>query len=120
VGRRVGDRRCRYDLVRLGNAVTMQSTIHADHLFYDDAVSPEPAVAFQIIADADTDADGIVTMAELDAKSILAETRYQVGSNTTPDGDPIENLRQYIELQATTLGHINGEGHCEDLLVVSE
>ena len=104
-----------------GNTLVMQSTIHADHLFYDDAVSEEPNVAFQIVADADgadgTAPDGIVTLEELEATSILAEERYQVGSNTTPDGDPIENLHQYIELQATTVGHINGEGHCEDVLV---
>ena len=33
-------------------------------------------------------------------------------------GGAITNLRQYLELQATTLGHINGEGHCDELDVL--
>lgn len=103
-----------------GNAITLQSTIHADHLFYDDAVSDEPDVAFQLIADADGRAgaaDGKVTLDELAATDIRSQTRYQVGSNRDAQGATIANLRQYVELQATTVGHINGEGHCEDLLV---
>ncbi len=104
-----------------GGAATMQATIHADHFFYDDAVSEEPNVMFQLIADADgaagAPADGAITMDELAAVDIRSQTRYQVGSNRDAAGKEITNLRQYIELQATTLGHINGEGHCEDLVV---
>lgn len=100
-----------------GNAVTMQATIHADHFFYDDAVSDEPLVRFQLIADADRDNDGMVTLDELAARDIRGETRYQVGSNRDVQGNAIVNLRQYIELQATTLGHINGEGHCGELSI---
>lgn len=100
-----------------GNAASIEATIHADHLFYDDAVSAEPDVAFQLIADADADADGAITLAELAAKDIRAEARYQVGSLEDPAGAAIVNLRQYIEYQATTLGHINGEGHCADTIV---
>jgi len=104
-----------------GSDLTMQSTIHADHLFYDDAVSPEPEVAFQLIANADgadgSQPDDAITLAELAATDIRAQSRYQVGSNTTPAGAAIENLRQYVELQATTVGHINGEGHCASVTV---
>jgi hypothetical protein len=102
-----------------GGDVTMQATIHADHFFYDDAVSEEPNVMFQLIADADgaagAPADGAVTLAELAAIDIRAQTRYQVGSNRDAEGNAITNLRQYVELQATTLGHINGEGHCDEV-----
>lgn len=101
-----------------GNHVEIQATIHADHFFYDDAVSEEPNLAFELIAAADGNADGAVTLAELEATDIRSQTRYQVGSNRDPKGDTITNLRQYLELQATTLGHINGEGHCEDLVVM--
>jgi hypothetical protein len=101
-----------------GNELVAQATIHADHFFYDDAVSDEPNVAFQLIADADgaagAAADGAITMEELAAVDIRGEARYQVGSLEHPSGDAITNLRQYIELQSITLGHINGEGHCED------
>lgn len=99
-----------------GGNVVMQSTIHADHLFYDDAVSDEPNVSFDIFAAADTNADGAITFAELAAKDIRAETRYQVGSITDLDGNEITNLQQYLEHQVTTVGHVNGEGHCEDTI----
>ena len=103
-----------------GNDLVAQATIHADHLFYDDAVSDEPDVAFQLFADADgadgSTADGAITLDELAAVDIRGETRYQVGSNTSLAGAPITNLRQYLELQTKTVGHINGEGHCADQL----
>jgi hypothetical protein len=103
-----------------GDDITMQSTIHADHLFYDDAISDEPDVSFQLVADADgqggATADGTISLAELAAVDIRSQARYQVGSNRDPAGKEITNLRQYVELQATTVGHINGEGHCEDLI----
>lgn len=100
-----------------GDAVVMQSTIHADHLFYDDAVSSEPEIAFDLIASADGDNDGTISLAELAAVDIRTQARYQVGSLRDPDGAVITNLRQYLEVQVGTLGHINGEGHCEDVTV---
>ena len=84
-----------------------QLTIHADHFFYDDLVSEEPDVAFDLIASADTDANGEVTAAELEALDITTQTRYQVGSAD------ISDLWGFIEAQSRTLGHIDGEGHCD-------
>lgn len=81
-------------------------TIHADHFFYDDFLS-EPNVAFELVASADADEDGFVTRAELEALDISGESRYQVGSW------PITNLWAFIDAQAKTLGHIDGEGHCD-------
>lgn len=83
-------------------------TIHADHFFYDDLVSDSPNVAFELVASADADADGEVTMSELAAIDITGLARYQVGSN----GD-ITDLAAFIEAQSRTLGHIDGEGHCD-------
>lgn len=98
-----------------GNTITMQATIHADHLFYDDLVSAEPNVAFDLIAASDgadgSTPDGTVTQAELAAKDIRGETRYQVGSF------PVDDLWEFISHQVGTVGHVNGEGHCEDILV---
>jgi hypothetical protein len=103
-----------------GNTLAARATIHADHLFYDDAVSDEPNVAFQLIADADgadgTTADGAITFAELAAVDLRGQARYQVGSLRDPAGAAIVNLAQYIVHQVTTVGHINGEGHCEDVV----
>lgn len=86
---------------------TSQLTIHADHLFYDDLVSQDPNVTFDLIASADVDDDGDVTSAELAAVDITGEDRYQVGSAD------VEDLWSFIEAQSTTLGHIDGEGHCD-------
>lgn len=93
--------------VENGGTATSQATIHADHLFYDDLESPEPNVAFDLIASADTDMDGSVTEAELRAVDITGEERYQVGARD------IAELWSFIEAQTATLGHIDGEGHCE-------
>jgi hypothetical protein len=99
-----------------GDNVVMQSTIHADHLFYDDAVSDEPNVAFDLFATADADNDNAITLEELGTTDIRTQTRYQVGSNRDLEGKEITNLRQFLEKQVTTVGHINGEGHCEDTI----
>ena len=90
-----------------GGKATSQMTIHSDHLFYDDLESEEPNVAFDIIAGADADADGAVTAPELAAVDITGESRYQVGSRD------ITELYGFIAAQTATLGHIDGEGHCE-------
>jgi hypothetical protein len=89
-----------------GSATTV-ITIHADHLFYDDLESPEPNVAFDLVAASDADGDGTVTKEELQARDITGEARYQVGSRD------ITNLWDFIDAQTATLGHIDGEGHCE-------
>lgn len=90
-----------------GQAATSQLTIHADHLFYDDLDSEEPNVAFELVAAADADADGDVAAEELRALDITGQARYQVGSRD------ITELWSFIEAQTSTLGHIDGEGHCE-------
>jgi hypothetical protein len=84
------------------------ATIHGDHLFYDDLVSTEPNVAFDVLAQADDDgdADGEITQAELETFALATLERYQVGSLD------IEDLWHFVEFQTTTLGHIDGEGHC--------
>jgi hypothetical protein len=90
-----------------GEEATSQLTIHADHLFYDDLDSEVPNVAFDLVASADADADGEVTAEELRALDITTQARYQVGSRDITD------LWSFIEAQTGTLGHIDGEGHCE-------
>ena len=87
--------------------VDAEITIHGDHLFYDDLTSETPNVAFDRIASADKDGDGDVREDELRAVDIRAEDRYQVGDRTD-----ITDLWSFIEAQASTVGHFNGEGHC--------
>lgn len=88
-----------------GGEATFQITVHADHLFYDSLVSETPQLLFQAMADADTNDDGDVAQAELAAASIGA---YDPGS----EGD-VEDLWGWLIAATRTVGHIDGEGHCE-------
>jgi hypothetical protein len=90
-----------------GGEATSQMTIHSDHLFYDDLELPEPNVAFDLIAMADFEPDGTVTSEELSAVDITGLSNYGVGSRDITD------LWAFIAAQTATLGHIDGEGHCE-------
>lgn len=83
---------------------TLQITLHADHLFGDSLVSHDPAVVFQALADADADADGKITRAELEAADIGA---YDPGNDSG-----IDNLWKFLVAQSQSLGHVDGEGHC--------
>jgi hypothetical protein len=85
----------------------VQLTIHGDHLFYDDLVAEEPFVSFDLVASADKDADNAITQAEIEATSITAPSRYGTGSTGVAG-----NLWAFISFQTSTLGHIDGEGHC--------
>lgn len=94
-----------------GDDAITQITLHGDHLFYDDLLSSEPNVAFDVLAraDDDGDGDGDITPAELLAFQIATLERYQVGSLE------IENLWDYVDFLTSTLGHIDGEGHCNTI-----
>jgi len=81
-----------------------QITIHADHLFHDSLVASAPAIRFGALAAADT-GDGEITREELSATDIGA---YDSGSQSG-----IDDLWRFLEAQSKTLGHVNGEGHCE-------
>ncbi|MEM6295237.1 MAG: hypothetical protein AAGA54_28455 [Myxococcota bacterium] len=90
-----------------GETTDVFLTVHGDHLFFDDLDSEAPQVAFDLIAEADADDDGDVTLDELRGQSLGGQVRYQVGARD------IESLYGFIEAQARLVGHINGEGHCE-------
>lgn len=84
-----------------------QLTIHGDHLFYDGLENEDAVVRGKAIADADADADGVVTLAELEAVSV-ATLGYQVGQYSE-----VTNLGQFVRFLTQTLGHVDGEGHCQ-------
>jgi hypothetical protein len=94
-----------------GGTGTVQLTIHGDHLLYESLVDAEAGLRFGAIANADADRDGEVTPAELAAFSgvdFQALDNYDV-----PGGSAIDNLWDYLTAQIETLGHIDGEGHCD-------
>jgi hypothetical protein len=101
---------CHVDALVDGGEGAAELTIHADHLFFDDLVDEDPAVAFGLIAEADADGNGEVTQEELAAFDLSTQARYQVGSL------PIENLWDFIAYQVTLIGHVDGEGHCDSIL----
>jgi hypothetical protein len=90
--------------VEEGESATFQITVHADHLFYDSLVSEEPALVFQPLADADADGDGEITQSELESSGIGA---------FDPGNVDIADLWAWLVAQHRTLGHVDGEGHCE-------
>lgn len=92
--------------VKGGAPAVVQLTIHGDHLLYDDLFSETPNVTFELIAAGDVDNDGEVTRAELEEVDLRPLANYQVGSTDIVD------LWHFIEHLTTTIGHIDGEGHC--------
>jgi hypothetical protein len=88
-----------------GGTGTFQITIHADHLFYDSLVAEEPGLGFQPFADADTDGDAQLTQAELTATGI--------GSFDPGSEGGVENLWDWLVAATRTIGHVDGEGHCD-------
>lgn len=92
-------------LVEEGETATFEITVHADHFFYDSLVAEEPQVVFQALADADADADGIIARTELEASDLGA---YDAGS-----GGDVQNLWAFLVAQSRSLGHVDGEGHCD-------
>lgn len=87
-----------------------QLTIHGDHLFYDDLASPDALLRFQALADADANADGEVTLAELDQVR-LASLSSDAGSYGVGAFD-IDDLGAFVRAATHTVGHFDGEGHC--------
>lgn len=83
---------------------SFQITVHADHLFYDSLVAEEPQLLFDAIAAADTDDDGEVTRAELDARDV---------GDYDPGNEDVNDLWSWLVAQHRTLGHVDGEGHCQ-------
>lgn len=92
-----------------GGAGLSELTIHGDHLFYDGLEDPDARLQGLAIVAADADGDGWVTLAELEAVDV-APLGYTVGRF-----GEVRDLRQFVTHLTTTLGHIDGEGHCTTL-----
>lgn len=99
-----------------------QLTLHLDHLFFDSARAEEPNLRFDAWA-AVAGADRNVTYAEL-ANQSLADLRGIDGmplmDGATPvayeppaTGLPMPTLQAFVLAEALTVGHFEGEGHCD-------
>lgn len=94
-----------------GGVADAELTIHGDHFFYDDLQSPNALLRTASLAAADADMDGEVTLAELDAVP-LADIPSEQGPYGVGAGD-VNDLGGYVRAATRTLGHFNGEGHCD-------
>ena len=90
-----------------GEVATTELTVHGDHLFYDGLEDPEAQVRGQALLDADADADGEITLEELGAVPI-APLGYSVGQQSD-----VEDLKAFVGALTRSVGHVDGEGHCQ-------
>lgn len=93
-----------------GGQVSMEITVHGDHLFFDDLQAEGSSLRFVAFAGADGNSDGMLTLEELEAVDLtdLPTGQYGTGGDLS-----IVNLRQYVEAQTNSLIHFNGEGDCD-------
>lgn len=100
-------------VVNAGLAATSAITIHGDHMFFSAFPTGDELIArrAQWLADCDTDGDGAITQAELEAAdpaSIFPAPEYSLA------GAPraITSAWDFLIAQVKTQGHWNGEGEC--------
>ncbi len=93
-----------------GGQVSMEITVHGDHLFFDDLQAEDSNLRFAAFAAADTDADQVITLEELAGVDL---TDLPTGQYGTGGDSSLTNLRQYVEAQTNSLIHFNGEGDCQ-------
>ena len=93
-----------------GGQVSMEITVHGDHLFFDDLQAEGSALRFAAMAGADANNDQVLTLEELAGVDLtdLPSDQYGTGGDSS-----IVNLRQYVEAQTNSLIHFNGEGDCD-------
>jgi hypothetical protein len=92
---------------------TVAITFHGDHMFFDRFPAGAEVIErrAQWLADADTDADGAITRAELEAieaGELFPSSLYSLS------GAPLSIVTawDYVRAQVTTQGHFQGEGEC--------
>lgn len=91
-------------------------TFHLDHVFFDSLGAREPVMRFEAWAAAAGD-DGRVTLDDL-AGQALADLRgvdgepLGVAYDPGPEPLPSSDLRAFVITSMTTVGHLDGEGHC--------
>ncbi|MBL8679979.1 MAG: hypothetical protein JNK05_12470 [Myxococcales bacterium] len=110
---------CQDDMGARGIVVTSgatpsnaQVTIHADHLFYDGLQNSDAKVRFNAIAGADRNMDRMISLDEL---AMVDLTTLPMGQYRTGSAPNVNNLRDFVTALVGTVGHFNGEGHCDEM-----
>lgn len=109
------------------NAVDdVELTIHLDHLFLDSVSATEPNMRFEPLA-ALAGADSMLTLDDL-ATTPVTDIEDRSGNYIVVDGhvlvydpgpfplDANRSIASYVRANATTMGHLEGEGHCKYVL----
>lgn len=106
-----------------GGTVAVKPTLHGDHWFFtSDPHTTTPKRLAQWMATADANGDKEVTTEELKAQTNIAAL-FPASAGYNFSGlpvQPIQNAFHYFGAMARTLGHFNGDGHCEDIRVLSK
>jgi hypothetical protein len=101
----------------------VELTVHLDHLFFDSLVVDTAEMRFEALA-AVADAGGRITLDALAAQP-LADLRDATGAPLRdesgallfydPGSAPLAapTLREFVRASLWTVGHLDGEGHCE-------
>ena len=97
--------------VPTSGTASLQVTFHGDHLYYDDLENPEARTRFDAIAAADADGDHNVTLDELGAVQLTSLPMTQYNAGPVPN---VRTLRDFVTYLVSTVGHFNGEGHCQE------
>lgn len=90
-----------------GGEAGTELTVHGDHLFYDGLENDDAEVRGEAIVAADANEDGDVTLDELGAVPV-ADLGYAVGQYSE-----VTDLAAFVTFLTQTLGHVDGEGHCQ-------
>ncbi len=98
-------------IVANGGDEKVELTIHGDHFFYDDLASFDAVPRFAAMAAADADADGEVTLEELDAVPLV---EIEEGTYGTGSASHVDDLGAFVRALTRTIGHYRGEGHCSE------
>ena len=108
-------------VVRSNAIDEVELTFHLDHLFLDSLVVPEPSMRFEPLA-ALAGPDSLLTLDDL--QHPITDLADRSGTPLVVDGSALvydpgsflldegRSIASYVEASATTMPHLDGEGHC--------
>lgn len=107
-------------VVRTGAVTEAEVTIHLDHIFFDSLASNTPAMRFEPFAAASFSNDVVnafLTQPITDVRDRNGDPIMSGGNVVVYDPGPFAlspmTVEQFVLAAGRTMGHWNGEGHCE-------
>lgn len=100
-----------------------QMTLHLDHLFFDSARAEEPNLRFEAwaaVAGADREitygdlaSQSLADLVGIDGMPLLDEEGMPIAYEPPSSGLAMPTLQAFVLAEAFTIGHFEGEGHCD-------